>query len=203
MNKQEKYELASELMKNMKYLKYQQNIKSERIKEIFNECNTYQKIKLYALDLIKDDTNFLAMRLRIDILLTLPYKKLEAIETIKEYISLYEEHIKDLNYLYNRLTELEVKAKRYEDALEHVNILLCYNSINASYISTKIEILKKLERKEELINFINKLKETEEYKTAHDNLSDFADLETKERIKEFNKWRIKMCVKQCEKNILE
>lgn len=95
------------------------------------------------------------------------------------------------------------KQEKYEEALKKVNIVLSQKPTSYWFISEKIELLEKLNRKEELINFINELKEMEEYKTALDDFNDFKDLEMKALKKEFTKWQIKMCVKQCEKKILE
>ena len=198
---------AMELLNNLGKFKKVDEIEDENVKEVYERCQNREDVYLYILNLLKDEISSKAKALKVGV-----YSLLDKAKYRDDYILAIQEYLKDLDEddieslrrfkekYYNKpitydvakntlrssllesLAQLEFKEKNYNDALNYMNEA----NITQSMIKLKVDILLKLNKKNDIIEFLNNIKKSVDYQSVKDmTISEAVETTSKDILRKY------------------
>lgn len=202
---------AMELLNNLGKFKKVDEIEDENVKEVYERCQNREDVYLYILNLLKDEISSKAKALKVGV-----YSLLDKAKYRDDYILAIQEYLKDLDEddieslrrfkekYYNKpitydvakntlrssllesLAQLEFKEKNYNDALNYMNEAIELADITQSMIKLKVDILLKLNKKNDIIEFLNNIKKSVDYQSVKDmTISEAVETTSKDILRKY------------------
>ena len=202
---------AMELLNNLGKFKKVDEIEDENVKEVYERCKNREDVYLYILNLLKDEISSKAKALKVGV-----YSLLDKAKYRDDYILAIQEYLKDLDEddieslrrfkekYYNKpitydvakntlrssllesLAQLEFKEKNYNDALNYMNEAIELADITQSMIKLKVDILLKLNKKNDIIEFLNNIKKSVDYQSVKDmTISEAVETTSKDILRKY------------------
>lgn len=97
--------------------------------------------------------------------------------------------------LYEKLAELEMKEKNYDEALKCINSSIDLKEISESQVELKAKILSKSKKKNEILDFLNETKKSYDYQSVKDlNFQEISEIKNRTQYDTLRKYLVKLKV---------